>query len=250
MNRKGFAPIVVLLIMVGILVVGGVGYYAFRNNAIKSETSQATINWTQQPYEIKLFPGTVKVVDLHFITSHNLSAPSLYISPSLSRYLTFANIGSGTLFGNEQATLRARFTIPDSIPPGTYSGAVQIKNGGSDIEQPLTVTIHVEIPSNKIIPQETAFPSPDRIMTTAGGATMVKDEIDVMLADNTSNPDETIRAIATATNGLIIGSVPNGLTYQLKYNVSNINDLQQIQAKIKRMSHVEDAIFSVFGGLN
>ncbi|MDE2018859.1 MAG: hypothetical protein KGJ13_00760 [Patescibacteria group bacterium] len=250
MNQRGFAPIIILLIGVGVLVAGGIGYYAIRNSMIQSETSQTTITWLQQPYEVTLFPGTVKAVDLHFIASHNLSAPSLYISPSLSRYLTFANIGSGTLFGNEQATLHARFTIPDSIPSGTYSGVVQIKNGGNDIEQPLTATIHVEIPSNQIIPQETASPSPDRIMTTAGGATIVKDEIDVMLADDTSNPDETIRAIATATNGLIIGSVPDGLTYQLKYKVSNINDLQQIQAKIKKMPHVEDAVFSVFGGLN
>jgi subtilisin family serine protease len=235
--------ILILAGVLGILVVGLVIVQQAR-----PQSPGPKITWTPPLYEANIFPGTVQSTVLTFMAEGDASDVSFFVAPEISRFLSVRTVGSGTgILAGRQVSLYTSLEIPEETAPATFEGTVHIRSGRATLAQPLKVTIHVVLPSSATIPTGLTFPSRDRLFTTSGGATMVRDEVLVLLKDDTTGPDQRIKQIAASTNGVLLGSVPHGLTYQLRYSVPNVQSLEQVRLSIEKFPDVEAAIFHVFG---
>lgn len=97
------------------------------------------------------------------------------------------------------------------------------------------------------IPSDVAMPEPWRITEDEDGQKLVKDEIIVILEWGTPDPKKRIREIAASTDGKIIGSVPETLTYQLRFNVKDLESLEKKRLLIESLPDVKAASQSYLG---
>lgn len=139
------------------------------------------------------------------------------------------------------------FTLRQNFIEGT-AGQIQLQVSAAFRGLPRRVVSAPHILSvTGGIPPALAPVTQDRITTSPDGQTIVKDEILVILNFDTHNPNDVIHQIAGNTNGIVIGSVPETLTYQIQYSGSSFSHLEQIRLTIEQMPNVEAATMSLIG---
>ena len=205
------------------------------------------ITWSPKTYEAVLLSGTSQATVIKFVTASAVQDFSLFVTPELSGLLTLQSIGQGSLNAGEHS-VTAILAAPLSQLPGLLEGTVHARSGHKTIPQTLKVSIQVIKATNTAIPNEPTSPSLDRITFYDGEQRVVKDELVVLLKLDTPDPAQAITNIAKDTAGVIIGSVPDTLTYQLQFRNRDLDDLESIRQRIETMPNVESASLSFLGG--
>ena len=201
------------------------------------------ITWQQSSYSVALVAGTVQTVTLSFTASQPVLDGSVFVTPSISGLLSIASLGNGTIPAGQMVDLAATVSVPLATPTGTYEGTLHVRSGFGTVAAPLPVTIQVVAPSADVVPTQGALPSPDRIATTSDGMQYVKDEIDVILKEDTVSPDQRIEQIASSTGGVIIGYISALPAYQLEYyQISTPQALEAMASAIRQMPDVVNAL--------
>jgi hypothetical protein len=206
-----------------------------------SKAAVLTVTWAPSILEVSMFTGTVQTSTISFSSTEPIQKASLFVAPEIARFLTIDSSGFNSVLPNEQYQFPIKLQVPASTGIGTYTGTVHLRNDKQTVPATLKVTIHVGAPSSNVVPLEVAEPSSDRITRDVDGQQLVKDEIDVILAFNTPEPSERIASIASQTGGVIIGAIPTTLTYQLKYNASDLASLEQVRLLLETLPDVESA---------
>ena len=198
------------------------------------------IVWTPGVLEVTVFPGTTTLTTAE-IVGPALSDTSLFITPGLFKFLSIHSTGFASVVPNQTYSFPFRFDVPLSTTIGTYEGTVHVREGKRTVPEPLKVIIHVVAPSSTTVPGGPSEPSPDRIVRDAEGQKVVKDEIDVMLDFETPDPASRIVQIAQSTGAVIVGAIPATLTYQLRYPVSDLAQLEPIRLQLEGLPDVDAA---------
>jgi len=174
-----------------------------------------------------------------------VSSPTIFVTPSLTDVLSVYTEGLESIPVGQTVRLPITVQIPLDAHAGTYAGTIHIQNGNKTLSDPLQVKIRVIEPTSDSIPVGPALPSSDRIGTSIFETQYIIDELVVGLAMDTPDPAQKIVEIATSTNGLIIGSVPKVLLYQLRYpQATSFEALQAIQSQLRTDPAVEVAAIS------
>lgn len=178
---------------------------------------QPRARWNPEPLTVTLFPGTAVPAPLTLTTTGNVEKASLFITPSLSGYLSIDTSGFTTVPAGAPIEFVALFRAPSNAPLGTRHGTIHLRSGSRTVPDVLSVVVRVVEPSPLDIPTSPAIASPDRIVLDEDGQKVIRDELVVILDPETPDPLAAIRDIALATGGKIIGSVPETFTFQLRY---------------------------------
>jgi subtilisin family serine protease len=200
--------------------------------------SVSTIHWSPNQIELSLHPGTEQAFVLDFTADRDLSNTSIDIVPPLSSFLSVAADGLTAVFAGHSYSLTASLAVPADAVPGRYEGTVNIRSALNKVPDALKIVLNVTQPSQAALPSIAVAPSPDRITIDSDGQKVVKDELVLVLDFDTPDPNARIATIALATRGTVIGSVPDTLTYQLRYEVSDPSELEAIRPHISSYPEV------------
>jgi formylglycine-generating enzyme required for sulfatase activity len=204
-------------------------------------TPDMAVEWQPAAVNVELFPGTSKLVSIEMQALNSSEGVSLKYSNGISQLLTIESTGLVSVTAGETYAFAAIIDIPMSTQVGTYQGDVKLAVNGVDSRPSLPITVKVIEPPSDSIPDEVAFPSVQRIVTDSGNQKLLKDEIVVMLDFDTPDPSARILEIAIATGGHILGSVPETLSYQLQYEVDNLDALEAIRLVLENLPDVDAA---------
>ncbi len=211
---------------------------AATNTAFMSANDKVV--WTPGVLDVTVIQGTTNLSTVQMV-GPALSNTSLFITPGIAQFLSIDSAGFTTLVANETYEFPVKVEVPGSTTPGTYEGTVHVRQANKTVPAPLKVIIRVVAPTSTTVPIGVAEPSADRIVRDAEGQKVVKDEIDVMLDFDTPNPDARIVEIAVSTGGTILGSIPSTLTYQLRYPVTELAQLEPIRLLLEGLPDVDAA---------
>lgn len=214
------------------------------SSSVVTLQAPAVVTWNPSSLSISGLAGTTVQANVSAQSKRQINAVSFHASSNVSSMLTMG-VGSGTsLAPNVAFPLPLDVTISAAKAPGTYHGTIQLRQAGNSIST-LPVTIIVTAATDNNVPQSLASASDDRIVDSQGD-TMVKDEIDVGLKDGTPNPDQRIEQIAAENHAVILGSLPDSNIYQLRFAVTNPDELQPIRDKLAALADVAFASRSFF----
>jgi hypothetical protein len=208
----------------------------FTASAPRAVVAQSpVVSWKPTNLELTVFPGSSKSIALTITVAKQLPNAALMVVPALSGLLSFKDVTLGTLEGGVSYDVQGRLDVPLSTPVGMYQGTVHVLGAGNagrgTVARPLSVTIHVQAPTGSSVPSILTLPSSDRISTDSDGQVLVKDELIVILSHDVSDPIAKIIEIAQATNGVIIGANSKTLTYQLRYALSSMSELDETRLR-------------------
>ena len=203
-------------------------------------SSNDKIVWSPGVLEVTVFQGTTTTSSAQ-VVGPALSDTSLFVTPEIAKFLTIDSSSFASVVANQTYEFPLVVEIPVSTNIGTYQGTVHVRQGKRTVPETLKVIINVVAPTSVNVPTGAAVPSNDRIVRDAEGQKVVKDEIDVMLEFDTPNPEGRIVDIAQSTDAVIIGAIPSTLTYQLRYSVSDLAQLEQIRLQLEALPDVEAA---------
>jgi len=197
--------------------------------------------WLPSGLELTIFPGSTQILEIKLRTSQPISDASIFVVPEIGKFLSVQTMGLQSILANQEYTFQTTVTVPLTTAFGNYDGTVHLRQRQQTVAVPLKVVIHVVPASSSVVPTFVTEPSSDRITRNADGQRLVKDEIDVMLNFDTPNPEQRITQIASSTEAVIIGSIPATLTYQLRYDVANLSELEQIRLLLEGLQDVDAA---------
>ena len=202
--------------------------------------------------DIALFPGSVENLSLDVRGGEQVKAAFLFVKPiefsrRVFRHSKFRKMRllKAEIQGVSENSVVVAIEASAETPTGAYQGVLILRTGfsrrfrGGNRLRPIRkvqprrfrIVINVEERQSGEIPEGPLTPSEDRIVKTEAGIELVKDELIVMLALATPNPDTVIRRIAQETGGMILGSTP-AKTYQLGFAVNTQEELDVIREDI------------------
>ena len=203
------------------------------------------ISWNPDRLELEAMQGLAQTLMVEMTSTVAVSSPTVFVTPSLTDVLSVYTEGLESIPAGQTVRLPITVQIPLYAHAGTYAGTIHIQNGNKTLSHPLQVKIRVLEPTSSSIPLGPSLPSSDRIGTSIFETQYVIDELIVGLDMDTPDPAQKIIEIATATNGLIMGSVPQVLVYQLRYpQATSFEVLQAIQLQLQADPAVEVAAIS------
>lgn len=212
------------------------------------QSQKARVTWTPDVYETVVFNGTGQSVNFQFTSSNEIPDISLFVVPEISRFLSLQPIRITKALPGENYSIQGRLEIPKSVSPQTYEGTIHVRSGQRTIPATLKIVIHVAAPSASFVPTKPASPSQDRITLYKGQLQIINDELVVVLRPNTVNPERRIQEIAVSTKAVIIGALPLALTYQLRFQIADVDSLNSMRSSIEDMPDVESANLQFSGG--
>ena len=136
--------------------------------------------------------------------------------------------------GTEESSFHIFVEVPSTTPLGQYSSRIVLYSqrpaesppGETPIEEiwlpcsrVFRVALTVVEPSDDVVPATLATASIDRIAADEQGHLLVRDQLVVVLPFDIESPDELIGNIATSTAGVVVGSSPELMIYQLRFDV-------------------------------
>jgi len=204
------------------------------------------VSWSPEVLDITVFPGTIQSFVVEFISSRELEDVSLLVVPEISDMLSINATGLDSVISGHVYELTATLDVPSSTAVRTYDGTVHLNQGKRTVPNTLKVVINVVAPSSTVIPTEAAAPSSDRVAIDEGQK-LAKDEIVVILDFETPDPSGRIVEIASSTNGVILGAIPSTLTYQLQYDVPDLEALEEMRLLLESLPDVEAASHHFLG---
>lgn len=199
------------------------------------------VTWSPAVLELTGFPGTTQSEGVRMVATRGLTGVQLFAVPEIARFLTIASSDLNSVIANQTYEFPVALAIPASTPVGRYDGTVHLRQGNRTIPDTLKIAVNVVSPSGEAVPTGASLPSTDRVTADADGQRLVKDEIVVILDFETSSPDQRIAEIATSTGGVILGAVSPTLTYQLQYEVSNLDELEAMRLSLQALPGVAAA---------
>jgi subtilisin family serine protease len=239
-NRLVFIGMAAVAILIVLLAMGS-GGDGRKKKPLPSLPSMDLITWTPQNLELTVLQGTTQELPLTFISGSDLDRISYDVSPEIASLV----VVQGETLTQTQAyltnVLPAIIQAAKTTAPGSYRGNIQIKRNTTTLNNNVEVIINVIAPSGSIVPVGVAEPSEDRIVMDPDGQWLVGDEIVVGLGFDTPNPSQRIIQIAGDSGGAILGSIPETLSYQLIYNVNDLNGLESIRKLLETQPDVEFA---------
>lgn len=230
--KKSISVVLVMVLTLS-LILSSVVY--------SSSNEGNAVSWNPKVLEVTVYPGSMQSFTIDFVSSRELGDVSLNIVPEISGMLSIDFASLDSVAPEQVYEITATFDIPLSTAIGTYDGTVHLKEGTQTVPQTLKVVINVVAASSTIVPSIAVSPSSDRITTVDEIQKLVKDEIVVVLDFETPDPSGRIAEIASLTDGVIIGAVPATLTYQVQYNVPDLEALEEIRLLLESLPDVEAA---------
>lgn len=234
--KKAIGMMLILVLATSLMVTG----FADAQSQGGGNNQGRAVAWSPEVLDIVVFTGTTQSYMVEFIASRELEDVSLSVVPELADMLSVHATGLDYIPSGERGELTATLDIDSSTPLGRYDGTVHLEQGRRVVPDTLKVVINVVAATSTDVPTKSASPSSDRI-TTDEGQKLVKDEIVVMLDFETADPNERIVEIASSTNGVIMGAVPATLTYQLRYDVPDLEALEDVRLLLESLPDVEAA---------
>ncbi len=203
------------------------------------------ISWNPDRLELEVMQGVAQTLMVEMTSAVEVSSPTVFVTPSLTDVLSVYTAGLESIPAGQTGHLPITVQIPLTAHAGTYAGTIHVQDGNKTLSRPLQVKIRVIEPTSDSIPVGPSLPSSDRIGESIFETQYVIDELIVGLYMDTPDPAQKIVEIATATDGLIMGSVPQVLVYQLRYpQATSFEALQAIQSQLQTDPAVEVAAIS------
>ena len=196
------------------------------------------VTWTPPLVEVTLFPGTMQASSVELRATREIHNASLFVVPKIASLFSIESAGLDDVVSEVEYSFPTKAEVPASTLVGTYEGTVHLRENKRTVPHTLKVLIHVVEPSSESIPAQVAIPSSDRIVTDGGGRRLVGDEIVVGLSFETSDPEARIIEIASSTNAVILGAVQEALTFQLQYDVAELDALEEIRLVLQALPDV------------
>lgn len=208
---------------------------------VSSSAPVNKVRWMPNKIELTVFQGSTQTLEIKVRSTEEIPQASIFVVPAIAKYLSVTTLGLQSILANQEYSFPTMVSVPLTTAVGDYEGTIHLRQNQQTVAPPLKVVIHVVAPSNSVIPPVVTEPSSDRITRNPDGQRLVKDEVVVILNFETVNPDQRITQIAAATGGAIIGAIPPTLTYQLRYDVGDLSQLEQIRLLLQEMQDVEAA---------
>lgn len=225
---------------------------AISNLATLNVTGQSPVaTWNPASLKLAGLAGTAMGATVEVTAKQTINAATISVSSSLQDMLAPSLNGEIKLEPATPYSLPLAVNIPASKQSGTYQGTVELHDAsqpGLPLAQ-LPVTIMVTALSNNTIPQAINTPSADRIVEDQGDL-MVEDQIDLGLSHEVTDPDQRIKQIAAETHATIVGSLPGGSFYQLRFDVTGPDQLASIRDQLATTAGVDFASRSFFTNQN
>ena len=218
---------VIGLFITSLLILVGIGLAIWTPGLAAGSIEQnPMVSWNPGRLEVSIIRGTMIGFSIEFIATKELQNVSLFIVPEISDLFSTEFLELDSVVSNEEYRIPVFIEASSSTPLGVYEGTVHLRQRNRTVANTLKVVINVIAPSFSTIPTKVALPSTDRVTTDNEGHKLVKDEIVVGLDFNTVNPEERIIDIASSTGAKILGSIEETLTYQLHYEVLDLDALE------------------------
>jgi subtilisin family serine protease len=227
------------LVFIGI--VGAVLILIVTAIGVGSGGGSRKIAWQSSQADFTLRAGTTGDLMVEFTPSSNMSGLTVAVSPELEDMLAVDVTTIPDLKANQKYSLLLTAQAPVVKKTGNFQGELHFSVNGRPVEQRLPVSINITGLNDNEIPPTVGNPSEDRIVADATGQKIIKDELVVGLKFETADPDECAREIARNTGGVFLGSIPETLTYQIVYVVSDLNQLESLRQQVEAMPDVDFA---------
>ena len=208
------------------LIIAGIIIAILMIAAIFVWHTQVRVGESKDPPVITGYPGTIQMATVHIRSSQSTAASALQITGDIGSMITLPHIDGATLSANEDTAVPLIVTIPGNKAEGTYKGSAEVRQNNKTLTS-VSVAVVVKKPSATDIPTTTSEATDDRITTPDGAIPVVKDELLVGLALNINNASQRIKEIAAQTQAVIVGALPDDHTFQLRYNVANLDELDK-----------------------
>jgi subtilisin family serine protease len=197
--------------------------------------------WIPSRIELTVFPGSTQALTIQLRTNVALQNASIFVAPEIAKFVFVETSGLNSVLANQDYEFPLTVNVPISTLVGNYEGTIHLRDKQQTVPATLKVVIHVIAPSSTLVPTGITEPSADRITRDADGQKVVKDEIIVILNFDTVEPQQRVAQIATVSGGVIIGAIASTLTYQLRFNVTDLLQLEQIRLFLQNMADVDSA---------
>jgi subtilisin family serine protease len=205
---------------------------------------QPRLTWEHRQVKFTVRGGVAEERTLRFKGTGTVRRLGAQVHGDLARVLS-VDVSRLAMTSPEHFELPVRLTAPAKAKRW-YRGTVQLTEGRHNLGRALPVTVKVVRADAETIPATAAAPSPDRIVTTEGGQTVVGDELIVGISLDAADPAALVRDIARTHGALIIGAVPAARTYQLRFPGASLATLAAKQSAIGAVAGVEFVSLNAF----
>ena len=251
MNKKLFSifiiPLVILITSSGILM------NEIQNGGIKEMGPEPTIVWFPEKVEINIFPGTVKGVNVSFISNKDLKNVKFWVIPfllSAKRFISIEPESFGDIIAGEENSVQIIVSVPSGTRLSKYSAMVFVASEritpliNHKFSKPhlrfLRIIVNVVEPSVEEIPETISLPGEDRIYEDPETkAIFIKDEIVVGFKEGTS--EETMKNVVSEIGGVFLGSNEELNLYQIQVPITSLNELNPLIEQLKTEESIKVA---------
>jgi subtilisin family serine protease len=210
-----------------------------------AQSTKAT--WTAPRLELTASIGTSQSVPAEVTPGSDVQDASLWVVPELAGLLSFPAGCPSTLRAGVPVPLVAVVDIPGATAEGVYEGTVHVRSGRGTAPAILKVALSVRAPLPTLVPQDVAMPSQDRKTVGGDASLVVRDELLVMVDFGVVQPDDVAVDIATSTNGVLIGALPDARFYQIRFpDVRTLEELEILREGVSAMPGVSAAVLHDF----
>jgi subtilisin family serine protease len=190
--------------------------------------------------------GTSHFEGLTVVPQGDVTGGSVAVDPAIAGMVAPAALATFDLIAGETYDAPLIFSVPLTTTVGSYTGNVSVLSATGAVLGSVAVTVQVTDPPPGVVPQDVVTPSGDRIGTNSAGNAVIIDELIVALEFGTADPEQRILAIAATHGAIVLGSVPEALTYQLWFPaVAGLAELEAIRQAIAAEANVDFATSSL-----
>lgn len=227
----------------------GTGGLAFNPIITPPALNSAAILWGQNQIDVSILTGTSQAEMVSFQVTGNLPEASLVASPEIANLVQFVLTDLGDLESGNSYQIEFMVSGMQTAPAGVYTGYIQVSSRNQSVQHALPISIQVDTPNSSQIPPKVSVASVDKLVLFTGSQEVVKDLLVVGLNLETPDAENRIREIASETGGVFIGSIPQIFTYQIRYPVGSLDELDIIKQRVSSLTDVAFASREFYGNL-
>lgn len=173
--------------------------------------------------------GTSASCTLNLMVAQGVMNASIVVDPAISGIATLADgMDPFGLVPGDSFAIPLVLDVPMVTSLGTLNGRILVVAGDGQVVGTINIDLDVIDPPPGTVPIGVTDPSHDRIGTDSLSNPLVLDAVVVGLDVGTVSPDARALQIAAAHGGTIVGSVPSGLMYQVRF--TNVGDLAELES--------------------
>jgi subtilisin family serine protease len=203
-------------------------------------TEPANLTWKESKATFSVREGSVDGGVLTFRPSGRSKEVSAEVSADLAPAFA-VDVAALTELDSGDWELPVTVTGPVGGAAG-YSGTVALKDADGPIGPAASVTVAVTRVDASTIPGGAAAPAESRIVSAAGGQEVVADELVVGVSFDAPDPAGLVRSVAADQGAVILGSIPDARTYQLRFPGVTLADLDAKRAAIAAVGGIDFAV--------